>query len=109
MKILEFFSKIHDYINIGLAFILKPLEPYPTLRFVVRELFHFLGGALIGLIPGLTKYVVFSVIAGVLMSGVIIAKEISEDNVSQPRYKTIIDVSAWIGGFLLPTLLLYLL
>lgn len=71
---------------------------------IYRSLCHFLGGVLIGL-PGALLHVWWaSLISGALMFGFIVAKEIAEDRVTQPRSKTFIDVASWCLGFLVPTL-----
>jgi len=74
-----------------------------------RELTHFIGGVIIGLIPALTSSVLFSILAGWLIFIIIVLKEISEDNKSQSRFKTIIDVLSWTIGFLTPTLIKFVL
>jgi hypothetical protein len=67
--------------------------------FWTRETFHFAGGVLLGMVSNLFKpfWVTFLIGGGLLV--VILVKEIREDNVSQPRFKTYIDCISWNLGF----------
>jgi hypothetical protein len=72
-------------------------------HFWCRQIFHFAGGAIVGLavafIPGVYGMVA-KVAAGSALFGIIASKEILEDRVSQRRFKTFIDVTSWIVGYL---------
>lgn len=103
------FRYIEDKLNAFATYVLSGFAPDSPVRFVAREGLHFAGGALIGLVPVLTHSRLFSTLAGLLLTGIIIYKEIGEDNVSQHRYKTFIDCIAWVLGFLTPTLVYYFL
>ena len=67
--------------------------------FWLRQSLHFFGGVIVGILSNFfygfwVTYAFF----GALM-GVIIWKEIREDKVSQPRYKTVTDCISWALGF----------
>lgn len=69
--------------------------------FWMRQVFHFLGGALVGLgaygLSFLWPYM-WAVAGGILLT-VILAKEVFENRSGQVWYKTPIDVAAWFCGF----------
>ena len=67
--------------------------------FVIREVFHFMGGIGIGLLTHLFEGWWWTWILFGILAGGIIVKEIFEDRVSQGRWKTVGDCSAWVLGF----------
>lgn len=66
--------------------------------FWMRESFHFVGGAIIGLLTLLVPYWWTTVIIWVVMNGILIWKEVKEDKVSQTRFKTLVDLASWNLG-----------
>jgi len=98
---------LFDKLDLVAAWLLKDRGLTYTQYFILRELLHFSGGFLIALLPVLLHSIIAVGIIGVILAAIIIYKEVKEDMVSQPRYKTIVDCLAWIIGFLSAYLLLY--
>lgn len=63
----------------------------------VREIFHFMGGALVALAGMWNLYV--QMVFGIIMIGILIYGEIGDLKTGSSLGKSFLDISIWIVGF----------